>query len=111
MWGALRKKSRIIFFLGVVVKKKSVLSENSTVLERAFSTIVAAEVLGRQTGVALRGSRREVEVIRETISASRRFDEVLSHPDTDVALIMNALGEKHIAAEAFERLLGVAWPL
>lgn len=93
------------------MKKKSILNESNPTLEKIFSTVVAAEILGKQTGVTLRGSDNEISVVREAISASKSFDEELSNPSADVTSIMKKLGEKHIAAENFERVTGVAWPL
>lgn len=80
-------------------------------LGKIFFGTVAAWLVGKSVNTKLRGSKEQIEVVAEALTASRKFQEELNRPDASVESVVQKLGAKHMSAARFERILGVPWPL
>ena len=80
-------------------------------LGKVFAASLGAWLVGRHTGLIIRGTREEVDAVSNAMLASRRFQDELGRPGATVESVMQKLGLYHATQREFERILGVEWPL
>lgn len=83
------------------------MAKKSEVLNAGFASWVAR----KPSGLSVKGSREEISVIKEALSASRDFRDTLCTEGADMKEVMSKLSKKKIAARRFEAVMGYPWPL
>ena len=78
---------------------------------KIFFATLGAWLVGKAVNTKLRGTREQVEAVANVLTASRNFQDELNRPDATVESVVRKLGEKHVSAIEFERVLGLPWPL
>lgn len=78
---------------------------------KIFLAGVAAWLVGRASRLKVRGTPDEVEVLKNALMASKKFQEELRRPGATVQSVMDRLQLKNISAQEFERKLGIPFPL
>jgi len=100
---------------GIVIampQAKSQLNErHQNLLEQLTLVAVGSLLVGRPMNVKLRGSQAEINAVADAINASKTFQESLQRSGASVDDIMLALERKNAASAAFERTMGVRFPL
>jgi len=74
-------------------------------------TSLTAWMLGKNLNVKVRGTKDEMRVVENVLSASKTFQEELNRPGATIASINEKLTAKRTAAAEFERVVGVPWLL
>ena len=82
-----------------------------TTVGKIFLAGVAASILGKLSGIKVRGTPDEIETLKDALLASKRFQDELHRPGATVQSIMDRLQLKHVSAAEFEKVLGIPWPL
>lgn len=90
---------------------KKLQTEGLNFIGKLFFASVAAWLVGRVTGLKIKGSEEQVIAVKNAMMSSKRFQDELSYPGATVDSVMNKLNLKHASAVEFERVLGVRWPL
>ena len=91
--------------------KKSNLFEGLSAKDRILLTTLGSGILGIPASTTIRGSRQQIEAITNVVSATRIFHETLMKSDANLTSVSGKLQEKRVAAENFEKVWGVPWPL
>ena len=78
---------------------------------KIFLAGVAAAILGKMSGLKIRGTQEEIDALKAALLASKTFQEELNKDGATVQSIMDKLHLKNITAKEFEKKLGVPWPL
>lgn len=76
-----------------------------------FYSTLCAWLVGENFDVRLKGSAAQVEALTEAYSSTMNFHNAVVGGVAQLSEIMRLLGEKHVAAEKFERIFDVSWPL
>lgn len=78
---------------------------------KLFLAGLAAWIVGRASKLRVRGTKKEITAIAGALRSSRRFQDELKKPGASVQSVMQKLNIKRLKGRAFERVLGVPWPL
>ena len=70
----------------------------------------AAHIIGAQTGTSIKGSPEKVQVVKETIRASRALYKGLE-AELPMEKISELLESKRASAERFQAIFNVPWVL
>lgn len=76
-----------------------------------FYSTLCAWLVGENFDVSLKGSKEQVEALTEAYASTMNFHNAIISSEQQLDVIMRLLGEKHVAAEKFERVFDVSWPL
>jgi hypothetical protein len=79
--------------------------------DRNFYSTLCAWLIGENFDVKLKGSKEQIEALAEAYSSTMNFHNAIVGSGHQLNDIMRLLGEKHVAAEKFERVFDVSWPL
>ena len=78
---------------------------------KLFLAGVAAWLVGRASNLKVRGTQDEIDVLKNALMASKKFQDELNRPGATVQSVMDRLQLSRITAQEFERKLGIPWPL
>jgi hypothetical protein len=76
-----------------------------------FYSTLCAWLVGENFDVSLKGSKEQIEALTEAYASTMNFHNAVVGGNSQLSEIMRLLGEKHVAAQKFERLFDVSWPL
>lgn len=82
-----------------------------TTTGKLFLAGLAAWIVGRASKLRVRGTKNEITAIAGALRSSRRFQDELKKSGATVQSVMQRLNIKSLKGKAFERVLGVPWPL
>jgi hypothetical protein len=97
-----------------VVKRTEPIQLNElhlNLLGKIFFATAAAWLVGKLTNLKVRGTPEQVNAVSNALLSSRRFQDELQRPGASVESVVQKLGIKHMSAQAFERELGIPWPI
>lgn len=86
-------------------------TKDLTFAGKIFLSNVIAAILGRKTSIKFRGTKEEVDCIQRAILAAKEFREELAKPSPGVEDVIEKLVAKKNAAQEFENLLRIKFPL
>lgn len=78
---------------------------------KLFLAGVAAWLVGRPSGIKVRATPDQVDVLTRALMSSKRLQQELSKPGATVQSVMDKLQLKNMTTKEFERKLGIPWPL
>jgi len=78
---------------------------------KLFLAGVAAWVVGRPSGLKLRGTPEQLLAVVEALKAVRTLKDELMKPDVTVQSIVDLVALKDAAAQRFEQVVGIKFPL
>lgn len=84
---------------------------HTNLLGKIFYAAVGAWLIGKATGLKMRGTPDEVNAIANAMTSSRRFQDELSRPGATVESVFEKLALKNASRAEFERKLGISWPI
>ena len=84
---------------------------HTNLLGKIFYAAVGAWLIGKATGLKMRGTPDEVNAIANAMTSSRRFQDELSRPGATVESVFEKLALKNASRAEFERRLGISWPI
>ena len=84
---------------------------HTNLLGKIFYAAVGAWLIGKATGLKMRGTPDEVNAITNAMTSSRRFQDELSRPGATVESVFEKLALKNASRAEFERKLGISWPI
>ena len=84
---------------------------HTNLLGKIFYAAVGAWLIGKATGLKMRGTPDEVNAIANAMTSSRRFQDELSRPGATVESVFEKLALKNASRAQFERTLGISWPI
>lgn len=97
----------MIFIL--VVEQLNELHVN--LLGKIFVAALGAWVIGRATGLKIRGTPSEIQAVSNAMLSSRRFQDELKRSGATVQSVINKLNLKNASKAEFERILGISFPI
>ncbi len=99
-------------FLIVEETNHSMVSElRVSTLGKIFLAGLAASIVGRASGLKIRGNPNQIKAIANALRSSRRFQDELRRSGATVDSVMQKLNLKNARGREFERILGVKWPI
>jgi hypothetical protein len=78
---------------------------------RLLLATLVASTKGKTVNTQIRGTKEEIDAIKEAMLASRQFQEELHKPNATVDSVMKKLNLKNSSAAKFEKVFGISWPL
>lgn len=78
---------------------------------KLFLAGVAAWVVGRPSGLKLRGTPEQLLAVVEALKAVRSLKDELMRPEATVQSIADIIALKDLAAQRFEQVVGIKFPL
>lgn len=82
-----------------------------SVVNKILLAALGSWASGHPVGIRMRGSLDEMKTVERVLLATRNFDKEIKRSGATVESVMKKLNEKAKAAEAFEKIIGVPWPL
>lgn len=76
-----------------------------------FAMAAGAWLVGKASHIKIRGDANEIELLKNALMSSKRFQDELKKPGATAASVIQALGLKNASASEFQRKTGVPWPL
>ena len=81
------------------------------IVGKLFLSALAAWSAGKKTGLKIKGTKQEIEVLTSALDASNEFQKELRKTDATVESVVEKLASKHAKGKEFEELTGIPWPL
>ena len=78
---------------------------------KRFFSKVASVIIGEAKRVNIRGSKGEIEALREVMEATRGLHKALNKNSSELSHVINLIQKKHVAARNFEDRFGFSWIL
>lgn len=78
---------------------------------KVFFAALGAWLVGRLSGIKIRGTQEEINAIANAMMASKRFQDELNRDGATVDSVVQKLGLKNASIKEFERILQIRWPL
>lgn len=77
---------------------------------KLFLVGAGAWLLGKPSNLKLRGTREELEAVKNVLLASKSFQDELKKDGATVESVMQKLDAKNTKAEEFKRITNLEWP-
>ena len=78
---------------------------------KRFFSKVAAVILGESKQLNIKGSKSEINALREVMYVTRGLHYTLNKNDSKLSSVVNLIQRKHVAAQNFEDKFGFRWIL
>jgi len=72
---------------------------------------IGSWLVGKAVNTSIRGTVDEVESVKKAMIATKILHEELRRPGASVESIVSKMKDKNSAAQDFENLFGIPWPL
>lgn len=78
---------------------------------KKFFAAAAHFILGRRSGVKVKGSPQKLQAVQGALSASRTLYEALQDPSASLEEVMQLVEKKRESSAKFRSVVGVDWVL
>jgi hypothetical protein len=72
---------------------------------------IGSWLVGKAVNTSIRGTVDEVESVKKAMIATKILHEELRRPGASVESVVSKMKDKNSAAQDFENLFGIPWPL